>query len=146
MPVIWKMPATLESLNTMFENTMVSALGIQFIEIGDDYLKATMPVNARTVQPMRILHGGANVALAETMGSVAGTLCLEDPSTQTIMGVEINANHLKGVPEGSFVTATCSPIRAGRQIQVWQIDIRDAQGNLSCVSRLTVAVVAGRPV
>jgi 1,4-dihydroxy-2-naphthoyl-CoA hydrolase len=144
MPKIWKMPATLEFVNAMSGNTMAGALGIQFTEIGDDYLKATMPVDARTVQPMRILHGGANVVLAETMGSVAGTLCLEDYSTQTIVGVEVNANHLKGVPEGSYVTAVCSPVRVGRQIQVWQIDIRDAQGNLSCVSRLTVAVVARR--
>jgi 1,4-dihydroxy-2-naphthoyl-CoA hydrolase len=144
MQKIWKIPATLEGLNAMGENAMPGALGIQFTEIGDDYIVATMPVNSATVQPMRLLHGGANVVLAETMGSVAGVLCLEDIEKQTIVGVEVNANHLKGVREGSYVTGTCRPVRLGRQIQVWQIDICDAQGHLSCVSRLTVAVVAKR--
>jgi 1,4-dihydroxy-2-naphthoyl-CoA hydrolase len=146
MQKIWKIPATLEGLNAMSQNAMPGVLGIQFTEIGDDYIVATMPVNAATVQPMRILHGGANVALAETMGSVAGILCLEDIEKQTVVGVEVNANHLKGVHEGSYVTGICRPVRVGRQIQVWQIDIRDAQGDLCCVSRLTVAVVAKRPL
>ena len=128
----------------MNENTMADALGIVFTTIGDDYLEATMPVNANTVQPFRILHGGANVALAETMGSVASTLCNEDWSKQTIVGLEINANHLKSVKEGSTVTGTCRPIRIGRQIHVWQIEIRDEKGDLSCVSRLTVSIVPMR--
>ncbi len=141
---IWKHSAELEGLNNMNENTLGSALGIVFTEVGDDYLVATMPVNANTVQPFRILHGGASVALAETMGSVASTLCIEDWANQTAVGLEINANHLKSVREGGVVTGTCRPIRVGRQVHVWQIEIRDEKGDMSCVSRLTVSVVSRR--
>lgn len=141
MAVIWKQPATLDGLNAMNQYTMGAAIGIQFTAIGDDYLEATMPVNVNTVQPFRILHGGASVALAETLGSVASTLCIEDMSAFTAVGLEINANHLKSVREGSVVTGTCKPIRVGRQIHVWQIEIRDEKDNLSCISRLTVAIV-----
>lgn len=144
MPAIWKQPAALEGLNAFNENTMGAALGIVFTEVGDDFITATMPVNANTVQPFRILHGGASVALAETLGSVASTLCLEDFSSQTAVGLEINANHLKSVREGSTVTGTCRPIRVGRQVHVWQIEIRDEKGDMSCVSRLTVSVVPRR--
>ena len=100
-----------------------------------------MPVNASTVQPFRILHGGASVALAETLGSVASTLCIEDLSAWTAVGLEINANHLKSVREGGTVTGTCRPVRVGRQVHVWQIEIRDEKGDLSCISRLTVTIV-----
>jgi len=141
---IWKQPTDLQTLNAFNSNTMGSALGIIFTEVGDDYITATMPVNDRTVQPFRILHGGANVALAETLGSVASTLCLEDLAAYTGVGLEINANHLKSVREGGLVTGTCRPIRVGRQVHVWQIDIRDEKGDLSCTSRLTVAIVARR--
>ena len=141
---IWKHSATLEGLNALNDNTMAGALGIVFTEIGDDYLVATMPVNKSTVQPFRILHGGANVALAETLGSVASTLCNDDWSTQTAVGLEINANHLKSVKEGEMVTGTCRPIRVGRQVHVWQIEIRDEKDDLSCVSRLTVSIVTRR--
>lgn len=141
---IWKHSATPEGLNALNDNTMAGALGIVFTEIGEDYLVATMPVDKRTVQPFRILHGGANVALAETLGSVASTLCNEDWSKQTAVGLEINANHLKSVKEGAVVTGTCRPIRVGRQVHVWQIEIRDEKGDLSCVSRLTVSIVARR--
>lgn len=141
---IWKHPAELEGLNNMNENTLGSALGIVFTEVGEDYLVATMPVNANTVQPFRILHGGASVTLAETMGSVASTLCIEDWANQTAVGLEINANHLKSVREGGVVTGTCRPIRVGRQVHVWQIEIRDEKGDMSCVSRLTVSVVSRR--
>lgn len=140
--LLWKHPVTLEGLNDLNENTLAAALGIVFTEIGDDYLVATMPVNANTVQPFRILHGGANVALAETLGSVASTLCNEDWSNQTAVGLEINANHLKSVKEGGMVTGTCRAIRVGRQVHVWQIEIRDEKGDLSCVSRLTVSIVS----
>lgn len=140
--MIWKQPATLEGLNALNENTMGAALGIVFTEIGGDYLIASMPANASTVQPYRILHGGASVALAETLGSVASTLCLEDWTRQTAVGLEINANHLKSVREGGQVTGVCRPVRIGRQIHVWQIEIRDEKGDLSCISRLTVAIVA----
>ena len=139
---IWKNPTDLAALNAFNANTLGAALGIVFTEAGDDYVVATMPVNDRTVQPFRILHGGANVALAETLGSVASTLCIEDLATHTAVGLEINANHLKSVREGGLVTGTCRPVRVGRQIHVWQIEIRDEKGDLSCISRLTVAIVA----
>ncbi len=142
--MLWKQPATIEGINALNERTMGEALGIIFTEIGDDYLVATMPVNNNTVQPFRILHGGANVALAETMGSVASTLCIEDLTAFTGVGLEINANHLKSVREGGMVTATCRPIRIGRQVHVWQIEIRDEKGDLSCISRLTVSIVPRR--
>ena len=144
MSKIWKQPATLEGLNALNDNTMADGLGIVFTEIGDDWLTATMPANEKTVQPFRILHGGANVALAETLGSVASTLCLEDFATQTAVGVEINANHLKSIREGGMVRGVCRPIRVGRQMHVWQIEILDEKGELSCISRLTVAIVARR--
>jgi len=139
---IWKQPATLEGLNALNDHTMGGTLGIVFTEIGEDYLTATMPANEKTVQPFRILHGGANVALAETLGSVASTLCLDNLSTHTAVGVEVNANHLKSVREGGQVTGVCRPIRVGRQMHVWQIEIRDEKGELSCIGRLTVAIVA----
>ena len=141
---IWKHPTDLAALNAFNTRTMGAALGIVFTEVGDDYLVATMPVNEMTVQPFRILHGGANVALAETLGSVASTLCIEDLADYTGVGLEINANHLKSVREGGMVTGVCRPVRVGRQVHVWQIEIRDEKGELSCVSRLTVAIVARR--
>lgn len=144
MKEIWKQPATIEGLNALNHNTMGEMLGIVFTEIGPDFLAAAMPVTAKNVQPYRILHGGASVALAETLGSVASTLCLGDLNTQTGVGLEINANHLKSVNEGGMVTAVCKPIRLGRQVHVWQIEIRDQKGELSCISRLTVAIVARR--
>ncbi|HOY05526.1 MAG TPA: hotdog fold thioesterase [Saprospiraceae bacterium] len=144
MSYLWKQPATLEGLNAMNQDTLNAALDIRFTEIGEDYIQATMPVSARTVQPFRILHGGASVALAETLGSVASTLCIEDLATHTAVGLEINANHLKSVREGGKVTGTCTPIRVGRQVHVWQIEIRDEKGDLSCISRLTVTIVPHR--
>lgn len=144
MSFIWKQPATLEGLNALNQDTLGATLGILFTEIGEDYLEATMPVNATTVQPFRILHGGASVALAETLGSVASSLCIEDLDAYGAVGLEINANHLKSVREGGRVTGTCRPIRVGRQVHVWQIEIRDEKGDLSCISRLTVAIVPNR--
>jgi 1,4-dihydroxy-2-naphthoyl-CoA hydrolase len=141
---IWKQPATLDLINQMNSNTMAETLGIVVTAMDDNSITATMPVNANTVQPFRILHGGANVALAETLGSLASSICLEDMSTQAIVGLEINANHLKSVPEGSMVTGVCRPVRLGRQVHVWETEIRDASGALTCVSRLTVLVIARR--
>lgn len=120
---------------------MVDACGIVFTDFGDNWLKATMPVNEKTVQPMRILHGGANVVLAETMGSVASILCLDDMNKQAVVGVEINANHLKSVAEGGTVTGTVSPVRIGRKLHVWQIEIHNEAGDLICTSRLTAMVI-----
>ena len=121
---------------------MVTHCGIEFIAFGDDFLEARMPCDARTVQPMRILHGGASVVLAETLGSVASTLCVSDYTKNRIVGVEINANHLKAVTEGEFVTGRVTAIRVGRTIHVWQIEIRNERAQLCCISRLTVAVVS----
>jgi len=142
--IIWKQHETIESLNLRNEHTIPAFLGIQITEIGTDYIKGTMPVNEKTIQPYGILHGGASVVLAETLGSVASTLCIENLKTQVAVGVEVNANHLKPVAKGGMVTGTCRPIRVGRQIHVWQIELRDGKGDLTCVSRLTVAVVERR--
>ena len=122
---------------------MVSHLGIEFTRIGDDYLEARMPVDHRTVQPMGLLHGGASCVLAETMGSVASFLCIEDPAKETAVGVEINANHLRPAIKG-FVTGKVSPLRIGRKLHVWNIEIKDEEGRLICVSRITIAVVQRR--
>jgi 1,4-dihydroxy-2-naphthoyl-CoA hydrolase len=129
----------LEALNKMSENTLAQHLNIQFIEIGEDYLKATMPVNATTHQPFGLLHGGASAALAETIGSVAGWLCI-NPEKQACVGMEINCNHIRGKREG-LVTATVSPFHIGGSTQVWHIKIEDENGQLICVSRLTMAVM-----
>ena len=142
--MLWKQPATLEGLNALNLNTMPGYLGILITEIGTDYLTATMPVSERTVQPFRILHGGANVVLAESLGSIASTLCIDDLATHTAVGLEINANHLKSVREGGMVTGVCRPIRVGRTVHVWNIEICDERGDLSCISRLTVSVVPRR--
>ena len=140
---IWKNQPTLELLNKTGENTLVDHLNIQFIEIGDDYLKASMPVDKTTVQPMRLLHGGASAVLAETIGSVASFLCV-DTTKESVVGVEINANHLSPAHEGDIVTATVRPIKVGRQLHVWDIKIHRSDGRQICVSRLTIAVVDKR--
>ena len=139
---MFKTKPTIALLNEMSAQSMVSACGIVFTEVGDDYLRATMPVDARTVQPMRILHGGASVVLAETLGSTAAMLCVDDPNTQTVVGVEINANHLRSAQEGSTVTGTVRAVNVGRRMQVWNTEIHDERGKLLCTSRLTVMVVA----
>ena len=128
-----------EALNLLSQDTMVSHLGIVFTEIGDDYLRATMPVDSRTVQPMRMLHGGASAALAETLGSVGATLCV-DASRHACVGLEINANHIRAVRSG-LVTGTARPLHMGRRTHVWQIEIHDEEARLVCVARLTLAVV-----
>jgi 1,4-dihydroxy-2-naphthoyl-CoA hydrolase len=128
-----------EALNQLSQETMVSHLGIVFTEIGDDYLRATMPVDSRTVQPMRMLHGGASAALAETLGSVGATLCV-DASRYACIGLEINANHIRAA-RGGIVTGTARPLHMGRRTHVWQIEIHDENERLVCVSRLTLAVV-----
>lgn len=138
---IWKQPFDLPVLNLTGKNTMVEAAGIEFVDFGDDWLRASMPVSANTVQPMRILHGGASVVLAETMGSVASILCLPDMNKQAIVGVEINANHLRSVPEGGTVFGTVRPVRVGRTLHVWRIDITDEKDRLVCTSRLTTMVI-----
>jgi 1,4-dihydroxy-2-naphthoyl-CoA hydrolase len=139
--LIFRKPTTVDALNASSRNTAMATLGIVFTEIGDDYVRGTMPVDARTHQPYGLLHGGASVLLAETLGSSAGNLCVGDDAM--VVGIEINANHLAGVREG-FVTGTARPLHLGRSTQVWEIRIEDAQGRLACISRLTLAVVPRR--
>lgn len=138
---MFKQQPTLEILNSINKNTLGETLGIEFIEAGEDFIVARMPVDKRTHQPAGLLHGGASVALAETLGSVAGFLCLDDIKTQQIVGLEINANHVRGVREG-FVYGRVSPIHIGRTTQVWDIKITNEEGKLVCTSRLTIAVIS----
>lgn len=143
MPAIWRTPATVKDLNALSRGTLIDTLGIVFTEIGDDFLTATMPVDHRTIQPMGLLHGGASVVLAETLGSVAATLCV-DRETQFCVGVAINANHVRAVREGQ-VRGTTRPVHVGLTMQVWKIDIHDADGYLVAVSRLTLSVLRRLP-
>jgi 1,4-dihydroxy-2-naphthoyl-CoA hydrolase len=136
---LWKQPIALDRINAMFVNTLGAAIGIRITEIGDDYVRGTLPVDARTHQPYGLLHGGASVALAETLGSLAGMLTL-DPSVEAAVGLDINANHVRGVKSGS-VTGTARPLHLGRSTQVWEIRIEDETCKLVCISRLTLAVI-----
>ncbi|MBS9524719.1 hotdog fold thioesterase [Litoribacter ruber] len=129
----------LETLNQMSQNTMVEYLGIVFTEIGENHLAATMPVDHRTKQPMGLLHGGANVVLAETIGSVAGNFVL-DREIQHCVGLDINANHLKAVKSG-LVKGIATPIKLGSKIQVWEIKIYNQKNEMTCICRLTLAVL-----
>jgi 1,4-dihydroxy-2-naphthoyl-CoA hydrolase len=129
---------TLAQLNGSSKNTLAEQLGIEFVGLGDDHLTARMPVDRRTHQPAGILHGGASVALAETVGSVAAGLCL-DPTKKRIVGLEINANHLRPVRSG-WVTGVARPLHLGRRTQIWEIRIHNSEDKLVCISRLTVAV------
>jgi len=138
--MIWKNKPTLEFLNNTGNNTLVSHLDIQFVEVGENYLVAKMPVDRRTVQPMGLLHGGASAALAETMGSVASVLLVADLSKQSIVGVEINANHLSSAKSG-FVYGKVTPIKTGRRLHVWSIEITDENQKKICISRLTTMVI-----
>jgi uncharacterized protein (TIGR00369 family) len=138
---LFRSGVTLADLNAMSKNTAMEPLGIRFTELGPDYLRGTMPVDSRTHQPYGLLHGGASVLLAETLGSSAGGLCV--PEGKGVVGIEINANHLRGVREG-VVTGTARPLHVGGSTQVWEIRIEDEAGRLVCISRLTLAVV-GRP-
>jgi uncharacterized protein (TIGR00369 family) len=130
---------TLDQLNSLSRGTAMEPLGIVFTEIGPDYLRGTMPVDARTRQPYGLLHGGASVLLAETLGSSAGGLRV--PEGKGVVGIEINANHVRGVREG-LVTGTARALHVGGSTQVWEIRIEDERGRLVCVSRLTLAVIA----
>ncbi|MGV3560482.1 hotdog fold thioesterase [Larkinella arboricola] len=134
---------TIESLQQFHTNSIVSHLGIELIELGDGFLTARMPVDHRTHQPFGILHGGASVVLAETLGSVASVMQLEDPGRQRAVGLEINANHVRSVKEG-WVYGKVTPIHIGRTTHIWDIRITDEAGKLVCISRLTVAVIDGR--
>lgn len=130
---------SLEELNSWGKNTMTDFLGIEFTTIGNDFLEATMPVSHKTKQPLGLLHGGANVVLAETLGSVAATLTL-DQKKQYCVGLEVNANHLRSVKEG-LVRGITKPIHMGKKTQVWEIKIYSEKGDLSCISRITMAIM-----
>ena len=135
---IWRSLMTLEQLNS-HPGTLNSTLGMTFIEIGDDFIRATMPVDARTVQPYGLLHGGASVALAETLGSMGATMCV-DVNEYQVVGQEINANHVRAARSG-LVTGTARPLHLGGRTHVWGIDIVNDAKKLVCVSRITVAVI-----
>jgi 1,4-dihydroxy-2-naphthoyl-CoA hydrolase len=138
--MIFKTAVDLTTLNKLGLNTLTSHLAIEFVETGEDFLTARMPVDDRTRQPFGILHGGASAALAETVGSVAATLCL-DVDRQAAVGLEINANHVKSVRAG-YVYGTARPVHLGRRTHVWEIRITDEAQNLVCISRLTLMVVS----
>ncbi|HQT91014.1 MAG TPA: hotdog fold thioesterase [Candidatus Kryptobacter bacterium] len=132
--------ASLLDLGKLSENTMSEQIGMEFTEIGEDYLKGRMPVDRRTVQPYGILHGGASAALAETLGSMAGALVL-DPEKEYCVGMEINANHVRSVRSG-YVYGKATPIHIGRKTHIWEIRIEDESGKLVCISRLTLAIIS----
>lgn len=137
---IWNGDLNLAELNLRDKSTtMMGFLGIEFTEYGGDYLKATMPVDHRTHQPMGLLHGGASVVLAETLGSTATSMCL-DLSKEYCVGLDINANHIRAVRSG-IVTGVAKPIHIGRSTHVWEIKIMDEQQRLVCVSRITMAIL-----
>ena len=137
---IWFKNYSVEDVET--KGTMVEHLGIEVTELGDDFVRGTMPVDDRTKQPFGILHGGASVALAETLASYGGYLTI-DPERYHVVGVEINANHLK-VAKSGIVTGKCSPIKRGRSTQVWQTEITNEDNELVCVSRITLMVLEKR--
>lgn len=135
---IWTRTPSLEFLSESSKNTAVDHMGIEYLEVGEDYVKGRMPVDERTVQPFGILHGGASVVLAETLGSMAANCCLKDPGTVAV-GLDINANHIRPVSKG-WVYGTARPIHIGSSTQVWEILLENEQGKTTCISRLTMAV------
>jgi uncharacterized protein (TIGR00369 family) len=138
---IWKRPISIEALAAAHKDTAPEALGIEFLEVGDDYIRARVPVDKRTRQPFGLLHGGVSVVLAETLGSCGAVYCL--PDGYRAVGLDINANHLRGAREG-WVTGTTTPVHIGRSTQVWHIELKNEAGELTCVSRITMAVLQER--
>lgn len=130
---------TIEAVNKMCENTLVDHLGIEVIELGEDYLVAKMPVDQRTHQPMGLLHGGASVVLAETIGSLAASLSVNQ-KLQHCVGLEVNANHVKSVSSG-YVFGRTKSIHLGKRTQIWEINVTNEEDELICISRLTMAVI-----
>ena len=129
----------IEKINKTLHNTMSAQLGIEITDIGEDFISGKMPVDERTVQPFGLLHGGASVALAETLGSIGGGIKVFS-NNETVVGIEINANHLKSARDG-WVYGKATPIRIGKKIQVWNIEITNDSNDIICVSRLTLAVI-----
>ena len=138
---IWTKPISVESLTALSEGSAVSHLGIEFIEVGDDFLRGRVPVDKRTFQPYGLLHGGVSVVLAETLGSMAAGHVVAEG--YFVVGLDINANHLKSARSG-WVTGITRPVHIGRSTQVWHIDMHNDAGELTCVSRLTMSVLAQR--
>lgn len=139
---IWKRSTDIAEIHDRFAGSLPGHFGLRILDIGADFLLGEMPVDERHIQPFGILHGGASVVLAETLGSLASNLTL--PQGRRAVGLEVNANHVSAVPMGEVVTALCKPLHLGRTTQVWQTEIRRAGGRLACVSRLTTAVVEAR--
>jgi uncharacterized protein (TIGR00369 family) len=139
MASVWKQPVSVETLTAIHVNTTVAHLGIEFLEVGDDFIRARSPVDSRTRQPMGILHGGISVLLAETLGSCGAAYA--SPAGHRAVGLDINANHLRSVSEG-WVTGTARPFHIGRTTHVWQIEVTNEKGQLTCVSRITMAILA----
>lgn len=137
--MIWKIKPDVNVINKLSQNTLASHLGIEVMEVGPDYVKGRMPVDERTRQPAGLLHGGASVVLSESMGSVASYCLIDDITRKSVVGVEINANHLRSVKSG-FVYSITRPIKIGRTLHIWNTEIFDESENLICVSRLTVMV------
>lgn len=131
----------LEKIEALGSNSLTENLGIKITYLDEDRFEATMPVDSRTVQPKRILHGGASVALAETLGSIGGFLCLKDPDNQYVVGLEINANHIKAATEGQIVKGICKPVHVGRATMIFEIKIYNETEQLTCISRITLAVL-----
>ena len=136
---IFRQDIDVTALNKLSKNTLAEQIGIEFTVAGDDFIEAKMPVDSRTHQPFGLLHGGASVALAETLGSVAATCCV-DPGRQFCVGLEINANHIRSAREG-FVTGTARAVHIGKKTQVWEIRIVNEANELVCISRITLAVL-----
>ncbi|MBK8349898.1 MAG: hotdog fold thioesterase [Saprospiraceae bacterium] len=136
--MIWNVKPDVEVINNFNKNTLASTLGIELTGFGDDFLTAKMPVDHRTQQPVGLLHGGASVVLSETVGSIASWLIVNDAS-KSIVGVEVNANHLKSASKG-FVHSITRPVRLGKTLHVWNTEIMNEDKELICVSRLTVMV------
>ena len=139
MPSLWKQPVTTKILADIHKDTAVERLGIEFLEVGDDFIRARVPVDTRTRQPYGILHGGVSVVLAETLGSCGAAYSCAPG--HRVVGLDINANHIRGATEG-WVTGTARPVHVGRSTQVWQIDMSNERGQLTCVSRITMAVLS----
>jgi 1,4-dihydroxy-2-naphthoyl-CoA hydrolase len=136
---IWKKPISIELLHSSHIDTAPNHLGMEFLEVGDDFIRARVPVDKRTRQPYGLLHGGVSVVLAETLGSCGAFYSL--PEGQRAVGLDINANHIRGAIAG-WVTGITRPVHRGRSTHVWQIDMCDDAGALTCVSRITMAVLA----
>jgi uncharacterized protein (TIGR00369 family) len=138
---IWTRPFSVEDLAEIHRNTAPAHLGLEFLEIGEDFIRARVPVDARTRQPYGLLHGGVSVVLAETLGSCGAIYCA--PPGHRVVGLDINANHIRAAKSG-WVTGKTTPVHIGRSTQVWAIEMHNDAGELTCVSRITMAVLKER--